>query len=101
MNRIQLTELLHSLDVPDAAFSTDGVAKNEAHIIEQQGPDTWCVYYSERGQRSDERFFATEDEACRYVYESFLKWQHTSGKERPWNMRAPNWITQGKRDNKG
>ena len=27
----------------------------------------WSVYYSERGQRSGERIFDSEDEACRYL----------------------------------
>lgn len=57
----------------------DGSVKNEATIIEQVGPDTWCTYYSERGQRTDERYFATEDEACRSVYEDFVKWQRYKG----------------------
>ncbi|SFQ83171.1 hypothetical protein [Hymenobacter arizonensis] len=28
--------------------------------------DGWEVYYSERGKKSGERTFQTEDEACRY-----------------------------------
>ena len=27
----------------------------------------WCVYYSERGQQTGKRFFATESEACEYM----------------------------------
>jgi hypothetical protein len=27
----------------------------------------WCVYYSERGQQTGKRCFATESEACEYL----------------------------------
>jgi hypothetical protein len=80
MNRAALVERLRDSKISENRFSIDGTPKNEATIIEQIGSDTWCTYYSERGERTDERYFSTEDEACRSVYEDFVKWEGYKGR---------------------
>ena len=39
-------------------------------VLEPAADDSgrWVVYYSERGHMNDPRYFATEDEACDFVY---------------------------------
>ena len=38
------------------------------------GNGKWLVYYfSERGDRSSEKYFSTEDEACQYIYDHMLE----------------------------
>jgi hypothetical protein len=65
MNRRSLRELLEAEGVRDDAYSLDG-DRDESMCLE---PITggWAVYYSERGLRSGERRFATEDEACQFL----------------------------------
>jgi hypothetical protein len=65
MNRHSLQELLEAESVRDDAYSLDGEC-DESMCLE---PVTrgWAVYYSERGLRSGERRFATEDEACQFL----------------------------------
>jgi len=35
-------------------------------------PGGWAVYYAERGLRTEERQFDTEDEACRFMLDRLL-----------------------------
>lgn len=65
MNRRSLRELLGAEHVREDAYSLDG-DRDESMCLE---PVTggWAVYYSERGLRSGERRFETEDEACQFL----------------------------------
>ncbi|MDQ1532998.1 MAG: hypothetical protein QOF28_759 [Actinomycetota bacterium] len=60
----EIVELAH---VDPAYYSLEG-GRHEALCILAEG-QTWKVFLSERGERRDERSFASEDEACTY----FLK----------------------------
>jgi hypothetical protein len=68
MNREQLLQLLHQKGIRVGVFSLDGRACDECLRLEQRGQG-WLVYYAERGIRTNERVFETEDEACRYILE--------------------------------
>ena len=59
----ELRDLLRRKPVPEDAFVLDGAAVDEAYVLDTDARE-WSVYYSERGLRTDERRFATEDEAC-------------------------------------
>ncbi len=65
MNRRSLRELLAAEHVRGDAYSLDG-DRDESMCLE---PVTggWAIYYSERGLRSGERLFETEDEACQFL----------------------------------
>lgn len=63
MIRERLRQLLDREGVDPGAYSLDGERRDECLILEIQ-PGGWCVYYSERGLRSGEMHFETEDEAC-------------------------------------
>jgi hypothetical protein len=60
-------EILQAARVDPTYYSLDG-ERHEALCLLAAG-QTWRVFLSERGQRYEERFFDTEDEACTY----FLK----------------------------
>lgn len=64
MNRTKLRYVLDSHGIDPEAYSLSGGHPNEKYAIEQ-GVGGWFVYYSERGKRTDEVFFGTEDAACR------------------------------------
>lgn len=66
MNRTELQILLEQHKVSSLAYSLGGGLPNESYVLDQ-GVDKWTVYYSERGQKNNERTFYTEDEACRYL----------------------------------
>ena len=66
MNRNELQVTLIENKITPIAYSLGGGLPNEKYVLDQ-GVDKWSVYYSERGQKSGERTFNTEDEACRYM----------------------------------
>jgi hypothetical protein len=66
MRRPELELLLLQRGVSPLAFSLGGGLPGEQYVLDQS-PKGWSVYYSERGQRTGERLFATEEEACAYL----------------------------------
>ncbi len=65
MNRAKLETILRERNVSSLAYCLSGGLPNEKYTLCQAGAK-WSVYYSERGQKSGERVFDSEDEACRY-----------------------------------
>jgi hypothetical protein len=72
MNRIELKTMLEAEGIRQNLYSLDGSGGDECMVIEQQ-PSTWIAYYSERGQQTGKLYFATEDEACRYILETLVR----------------------------
>ena len=52
---------------PDVYSLEGGLYEDRLRIDEEYGQ--WAVYYVERGKRLNERKFAGEDDACRYLLE--------------------------------
>jgi sugar/nucleoside kinase (ribokinase family) len=66
MNRAELRRRTEAEGIDPTAYSLDGGLPPERYVLslEEEG---WCVYYSERGKRTGETWFDTEDEACSYL----------------------------------
>lgn len=62
---------LQAEGVPADAYDLDGGTPNEAHTLERR-ENGWAVYYSERGQRTSEKVFDTEDAACAELYRRIM-----------------------------
>jgi hypothetical protein len=78
MDRSSLRDLLDRERIDPRAYGLDGPAalraedREERYFLEES-PPSWSVYYWERGLRSGERSFASEDEACRYLFDLLLR----------------------------
>lgn len=70
MNTVELQSELRFRHVPDDAYSI-GQDRDEAYCLIDVG-GAWHVYYSERGNRNDERTFASEEDACRDLLNRLL-----------------------------
>jgi len=68
MNRLEAEKALKESDVNMRYVSLYGELRDECIILERLEPDGWCVYYSERGGRTDERCFLQEEDACNYIF---------------------------------
>ncbi|MFI8001629.1 hypothetical protein [Streptomyces sp. NPDC086010] len=72
MNRTELTERLRREQVPDALYEIPGVHavpfQLDAYYVLRQEADAWPVLMRQRGEESVIERFATEAEACRYLY---------------------------------
>ena len=68
MTVTELKRILNAEGFRPDMYSLAGGLPNEAHCIEDRGSE-WAVYYSERGERSEERLFLSETEACEFFLE--------------------------------
>jgi hypothetical protein len=62
VDRVTLQAALASIGVPPDSYCLHGDSDEALCLDENHG--RWSVYYSERGCRTDEQVFATEDAAC-------------------------------------
>ena len=69
MNNAELRAVLESEGIPGWSYDLDGGSPSEAYVLAEEA-GTWSVYYSERGLRTGERTFPSEDAACRHLLES-------------------------------
>lgn len=67
MNKSELATRLKVEKVPETLYCLEGGLPNDRVCLEKNSIG-WQVYYSERGQKYDERLFFTEEEACNYLY---------------------------------
>ncbi len=71
MNRASLKALLVAEGVADDQYDLNGRFCDEClHLEHIDG--SWHVYYAERGLRTGEREFETEDEACQFMARRLL-----------------------------
>lgn len=82
MTRDELRTVLDALDIRPDAYSFDGRACEECLRLEQV-IDGWIVSYAERGLRSNERHFDSEDEACRYLVDRLARDPTTRASKQP------------------
>lgn len=69
MNKNELKKILTNLKIrTDAYYLNGGAPPDEIYVLEEIY-GKWFVYYSEKGLRSGEREFNSEDAACRYLLE--------------------------------
>ena len=66
MNRAELQARLAAANISTHAYSLEGDCEEESYCLENV--DGWRVYYSERGLRTGERVFPTEEEACDHLF---------------------------------
>jgi hypothetical protein len=63
----ELRKRLQASDYPSDSYALLQDSSNEALCI-NHNYDRWTVFYSEKGQRTEEELFLSEDQAC----EAFL-----------------------------
>ena len=67
MNKHELVRVLESTDFPKDSCSIDEVSDESLCLIHEG--KTWRIFYSERGQRTEERSYPDEAEACSEFFE--------------------------------
>ena len=66
----ELQQVLDDERFDRSTYSLTGGHPGEAFVLSPESGQQWAVYYSEHGKRTSEKFFTSEDDACRY----FLEW---------------------------
>ncbi len=72
MNREELRRILNAENISLTTYSLDGKYCEECLRLEKV-VDGWVVSYSERGLRTNERHFDSEEDACRYMSDRLLR----------------------------
>lgn len=62
MDKKQLLGILRSSHYPKDSYSIDEVKNESLCMVEEHG--IWVIFYSERGQRSDPKYYGNESDAC-------------------------------------
>jgi len=74
MNKSELKKKLDALKIrPDVYHIEDGLPTTDEVLVLEDNYGRWSVYYYERGNRSSEKKFSDENEACGYFYEQLEK----------------------------
>lgn len=74
MNKSKLKQKLDELKIrPDVYYIEDGLPVTDEVLVLENNYGNWFVYYYERGNRSAEKKFENENEACIYFYEQLKK----------------------------
>lgn len=84
MNIQELENILINSHIRSDSYSLLGIPQNEALILEPSTGNGWRVYYCERGLRSREKVFLSENDACEY----FLKITENDPTMKEMNPRA-------------
>jgi len=71
MNITALRERLEMLGIKPGEYSLNEGLYPDRMILHDEYTNWKVFYFSERGTRHDERTFASESEACEYLYDIF------------------------------
>lgn len=69
MNKNELKGALIERGVPSMLYNLDGIGRTDERFCLEFTNDEWRVYFSERGVKTTNEKFASEEEACRFIYE--------------------------------
>ncbi len=69
MNREELEKKLKMTGVPEYIYNLTDHGKKDERLCLERDQDKWSVYYSERGIKTTNKYFDSEDAACQFLYE--------------------------------
>lgn len=72
MNTEELQAVLEARGIRARSYSLGSGDQNERYCLERSRGG-WAVFYSERGERNDERWFEAEDAACDYLLQIIME----------------------------
>jgi hypothetical protein len=73
MTKKELEKKLDEIEVPSNYYDLNGNQSPDTLVLNRLG-SLWEVYYIEmRGEKRQEGIFATEEEACEFIYQHYLE----------------------------
>ena len=67
----ELRDALIEMGVPSILYNLDGYGRKDERFCLEFTNNEWRVYFSERGIKTTNEKFSTEEEACRFIFEQF------------------------------
>jgi len=71
MNKQNLKEKLDELNINPNFYSLYGELLPDRTVLHDNYNDWEVFYFSERGERQDEKTFFNENDACQFIYDKF------------------------------
>lgn len=72
MKKYELKNVLKKMGVPSHHYNLDGAGRDDERLCLDYTNNEWSVYYSERGVKTTNIKFSSEEEACQYIYEQLV-----------------------------
>ena len=72
MTRETLEKELKKAGVPDYIYNLTGQGKKDEWLCLGKIGDKWSVYYLERGVKTTNEIFDTENDACQFLYAELM-----------------------------
>ena len=69
MKKEELRDKLIEMGVPSILYNLDGNARTDERFCLEFANNEWRVYFSERGVKTTNERFLSEEEACQFIYE--------------------------------
>ena len=73
MKVAELSKELQKLDIDELSYSIGYTSDSEKYVIDSIPNGKWVTYYSEKGLRTGERTFDSEEEACNYFIQTLKR----------------------------
>lgn len=67
MNKVELKNILANKKIPTYVYNLDEVGRDDERLCLRFADGKWNVYFSERGVKTTNLFFDSEDDACKYI----------------------------------
>ena len=71
MKSKELKKKLEQMGIPTYLYNLDGLGRTDERLCLEFVNKEWHVYYSERGIKTTDLKFASEESACEYIYQNF------------------------------
>ena len=72
MKKKELRKALRKMGVPSWEYNLNGKGRTDERLCMEFVNNEWQVYFIERGIKTTNESFVTEEDACQFVYKQFL-----------------------------
>ena len=71
MKKDELKKALEDKGIPKELYNLDGIGRTDERFCIECN-NKWEVYFCERGIKTTDLIFDTEEEACQYIFEELV-----------------------------
>ena len=72
MKREELKKELVQAGVPDYMYNLKGIGRTDERLCLEKNENGWMVYYMERGIKTTNKIFESENDACQFLYDQLV-----------------------------
>ena len=73
MKREELKRKLKQMRIPENLYNLDGIGRRDERFCLEEIDNKWFVYFIERGVKTTNERFNSEEDACLFIYEQLVE----------------------------